>query len=270
MAAVDLPHHLIFTKLMKYLILLFAATSTFAIVGGRLISDSEQPSVVQISVYTENDDIGSCTATQISSNTILTAAHCVYHEEYLKNGDVYQIYNINSKVVAFANKHVFIHPEYSKLSDREKSKHDLAIVYFPDANFKNISPISFQLPHKDSKLTLVGYGKTDIYFFSDTAKKEGPNFLEHPLSEIQPLVKIRPKFRNIFGAYETDLAAPHFGDSGGPLLYKNSVIALASQISVYPYLIYFEVEPKYTSVMEKSNRNFINSVSEYLNLGINY
>ena len=94
---------------------------------------------------------GSCSAVVLSSNTVLTAGHCLEDVSYTLYYNSDRSYPIKSEAV-------YMHPEYKNNSSSLISEHDIGIVRFPDNTFSHLPHITLSLsrPMDQEDLIVVG------------------------------------------------------------------------------------------------------------------
>ncbi len=167
---------------------------------------------------------GGCTGTIVSSNTIITAAHCL--EKILRNGGtikttangskgLYKNARIdratyNAEAVAY-----YINPKFFRV--RKTTMHDIAIVRFPDDTFKDIFPSKVNPRGKFESGVMVGtQGSPNRrkLIMMDLINKEdfSEDYFDHP-------EKKSSLYYN-YGSYEKSLP----GDSGSSLFNEDDEI----------------------------------------------
>lgn len=116
------------------------------VIGG--IKTNKYPGVIQILTQKTNENyLHTCTASVVSSTTLITAAHCL---------------ETNTKAVHTAKNNKYIsttkfisHPKYTG----KANQYDIAVVVFDNAPF-TVTPIIplFDKVEKNTPVTLIGYG----------------------------------------------------------------------------------------------------------------
>lgn len=169
-----------------------------------------------------------CSATLVTQDTVLTAAHCVCAKSQKQNcvkRTTFTLHNVmlttgrNRKNISISG-NVYIHPQFGV---KGWLRDDYAIVKLDTPIYKiapTVKPIPieqpFNIPQKGEKLMLVGYGLTG----SDCKKNsKGKMKLTLPIFHIDSGA--------ILFKYNKKHSCP--GDSGGPVLNsKNHIVGVAS------------------------------------------
>jgi len=238
--------------LVSISIFLFSAFTGFVqaspqIIDGRDSKKHEFPSVVSIEVFIGNE-MSICTATFVSDNTLLTAAHCVYRFLEAKEN------KIDAEIILperFSLKKVLIHQVYKNIKDEEKNgvpgyeylklANDLALIVMNGNKSKVHMGISTH--PKLGKASMVGFGGKNLLTVSqmnqrpdDTIgiKRIGSLYIE----DINSLGRIDSK-RRVFNtrswfdfsdryslAFDEKTSVFTRGDSGGPLIQEGKVVGV--------------------------------------------
>lgn len=198
-----------------------ADESDVSVRNGTEIAETEFPAVVWI---------GGCTATFVSHNTLLTAAHCVGNRNRttgLVAGQIRLPKNGNATSLK-----VYANPKHGSQFDSrgnriEVDENDLVVAIFPDNTAPATMPIHLQRTKIGDTFTIVGYGG---YIWSPprgspTTKRKGTNrILSFADDMINSTGFTGPKSA---GADGTNVSvAP--GDSGGPLFIDGELAGIAS------------------------------------------
>jgi len=254
------------TKLI-YLLIFSFTTSVLAdddVIGGQLLAASEYPEVVQFKIKRSNSTVN-CTGTFISSNTILTAAHCLTEVIECKP---YQVLGKNislvidgvlkkSPVKSILTNSEFLDPpskQDGKCVRRTNPRYDLGLIIFKNEIQKKSLKVSTQFAkaaHKNVSLKYrtIGFGNSiipEIEIFSKKYFKDYDCIQENNRNKKQ-IGHIRLKVNNemmplqsVFTEYIYDSASMTNykssyaqllpGDSGGPLINnKNEIVGINSQ-----------------------------------------
>lgn len=228
--------------------------SQMNIVGGVPVLEGYD-NVVKIVMLSDRQDIivglNTCTATIISDNTLLTAAHCVSDESIskvmvrIKIGNEYPVTDVFK-----------INPRYNNGSRIDDNKHDMAVVVFKTDVFASRSKgvISETLPQNGTEVRLVGYGAySDGEFalgpfrfhtsYNDSIKaykRTGTNTTHSDIQCPSKMLEITrsgeqidrniDKKRDINDVKDVSVA---IGDSGGPMFQEgtNKIYGVVSTVN---------------------------------------
>jgi len=163
---------------------------------------------------------GGCGGSLISSQFVLTAAHCVPHFHSLSIGPLcYQnLNNCGQKTERFDAEDSFIHPFYNNSTAR----YDLALIKLDGRS--HIEPVKLDkdgisLSYEEGKkLWVAGFGDTDA-----DERGANPDHLMHVIVQYIPNQKCAILINNSLSFDEGEMCAaadhqgPCNGDSGGPL-----------------------------------------------------
>lgn len=214
---------------LLFMLSLFAIhSSANALIGGRKVTerDSHGPSrsVVMIDLKKDEKHLASCTATLISRNALLTAAHCF--DKYMIPGanrfdvvfDVFE--NGQAKRVTLRGSHARKHPQYTGSGPvQQLLQYDIAVAFFHGQIPEGMAPVPFD---KDTSadyggrtVQVFGYGRSVDY---RKATNKDPAYSTGTLRvapiQYQPLSSVR---HILFTSHdEKTLAYLCQGDSGGP------------------------------------------------------
>ncbi|MBM4251811.1 MAG: S1 family peptidase [Deltaproteobacteria bacterium] len=205
-----------------------------------------------------------CTGTFLSDTTMLTASHCLTDSPdggmlYIP-GDAIDLGQANIEaslgrgvpaVKAFIGAPSLTKdkPKVKGLDDHER---DIAVLVFPSGTFKSFASILSTPLTEDQDLTLVGYGDTVAPNYSPgpsappappapsplEVKRSGTNRLAKMAREMR--AEFHPDFYFVVGDASSNgetnngKAVVGYGDSGGPLLLKQLVAAVASAGGIAP------------------------------------
>jgi len=202
--------------------------------SGKLIAVTSQNKVGAV-LYSETrvDDTSAeaCTATAVSTSTVLTAAHCLFKPTLgNNNGDVKNAYgrvlNKTFCVSDFSLKRVcsdrvYIDPSYYDPNIDPQKGLDFGFVVFPEGTFSEYFPVARIEVDVADPIVMVGFSPLNISDISQGSKRFGWN----QISAIDDF----SSFKNplIFSEYNStfDAVAANRGDSGGPLLTTSCEIA---------------------------------------------
>lgn len=182
-------------------------SSTVKVVGGSEISRSEAPWTLKITFPNESNNF--CTATFVSHNTMLTAAHCASDHPVITLPELSGVTSV--KVYQYPSRF----PSLGTIDDAN----DVAVVVFPD----NTAPAYIQLathePTKGDAVTLVGYGSCTQFLGprETMGRCRGTNEIDEIDAETMIVTR---------GSTGVVLSK---GDSGGPLFAAgNKIIGVAN------------------------------------------
>jgi V8-like Glu-specific endopeptidase len=182
-----------------------------------------------------------CTGTAISKTVIITAAHCVKGNP--PDQDYWLVNHANLALVDGSSTlmlgRAIFNPDAVRRADVAPGKTmefiaDIALIQFSSANFKDTLMLSADLPKKNDKVTIVGFGY-------DSAKNLVGR--QYGMSKVTKVITSRTKdpfddsiyeFYNnmIWVSFDRTLNSKSKGsvnsgivpgDSGGPLIFKNKL-----------------------------------------------
>lgn len=169
-----------------------------------------------------------CTGTAVSTNTALTAAHCVYNgspvdargrivgSQYCVSNSIYQ--NVCSD-------EIYVNPRFPAHAARADGGHDTAYVVFPEGTFKSYFKVNSNLEVAvGDSIVLVGYSKFHLPDPSQGSKRFGYNTVTTLQRNAQNDIWSRYRSR-----FEDVGVSP--GDSGGPLFKACEVTGVASRMT---------------------------------------
>jgi hypothetical protein len=225
------------------------------VVGGAPTTEYPQVGFV---FQTDKRFRGGCTGTFLSDTTMLTASHCLVDTPdggmlYIPGEAVdLRPENINGSIAkGIAAVKAFIGAptltkEKAKVTGLDDHERDIAVLVFPPGTFKAFASVLTTPLTEDQELTLVGYGETVAPKYSPApppaspleVKRAGTNRLAKMEKEMR--AEFHPDFYFVVGDASSDgqtnnkRAVLGYGDSGGPMLVKQVVAAVASAGGVSP------------------------------------
>ena len=212
------------------------------VIDGRDAKKNEYPAVTSIELYKGNG-MSLWTATFISDNTLLTAAHCVYGYQ---DDDI-----ILPK--DFKIKKILIHEAYKNIKEQEKNgmggyeylkiAYDMALIVM-DGSSSNVYMKTSTSPKPGSAI-IVGYGGKNLLTVAQMNQKTdesigikriGKLYIEevNTLGRIDSSVRVFNarhwySFTDMYSAaYGEKTSITSRGDSGGPLIQNGKVVGVIS------------------------------------------
>ena len=190
-----------------------SAHESVAITNGRTVSEAETPQIVHIL----SPDID-CTGVVVGTGIILTADHCLS-----RKGPAAMLVNGQQVIDIFVPT-----PE-----ENQRTKLDLLLLRVPKEVTQDVLPIRrIPLPHHSIEVMIMGYGNAyapglPVKIDTSSTKRAGLNILVN-----DPKVRNESYFNLRFEPGPFDRAKPSGalpGDSGGPMVYENAVVGIASK-----------------------------------------
>ncbi len=201
------PAFLLFTTLF-FVSCASKTESLTKIVGGKHLTLESSDTVKGVfPILTDNS--GLCSATAVSHNTALTAAHC-------SNSNNSNIVNSRDNVTATQ---VIMHPQYSPNTNDYTS--DYAVLIFPDNTFSEYFSIKASQAKVGDAVVLVGYSPAANNDPSKGNKRWGRNVIdgiERGTSAFESTSNIEHNSVGVTG-----------GDSGGPLFVNCEIVGVTSR-----------------------------------------
>ena len=193
---------------------------------------------------------GSCTATFIRANVLLTAAHCVNDRNI----------PVVVKQLEVASKNIFVHPNYVGAS---KDPNDVALVFFPDSVSDQFLSLNYNLPAPGDTVQLIGFGDNQFAGQNDELDSTGSNGIKRTgFNQVEQvgdgkITVVGQRSANAPDSESPDgkLSSVAHGDSGGPLVSKSGeIIGVAAFVSTASETT---IRSSYTSLA--SVREFVES-----------
>jgi V8-like Glu-specific endopeptidase len=172
---------------------------------------------------------GACTGTAVSSNTAVTAAHCLYDrgDQVDKttgkiSGKQYCISNAIYKDLCSSE--LYVSALYPKLEQSGGRGTDLGWVVFPEGTFKYYFPVNAGTLSIGDEILMVGYSEEKLADKSNGSKRFGWN----KVSSFQTTAR-SDIFTSYVSKFENVAVSP--GDSGGPLMKECLISGVASRMT---------------------------------------
>lgn len=206
------------------------------LVSGGLSTD-EYPAVIELKYKTKKGWF-SCSSFVVSSNTLLTAAHCLI--------DATDLY-IKLDQLKIKPSDLSFNPNFKSDDLKKTSQYDIGVVVFKEDVFLGISPLElYDGPVAQGlKVRLVGYGcitelKDGLFRCSDSdplsTKRTGINYIVENKRCHPGLLEVITKNAQADLSFKQDPTGTDVylgsGDSGGPLLLEkdhSKVVGIASR-----------------------------------------
>ncbi len=209
------------------------APSRTKIDSGESINQSSQNKVEGVfhtfTKKTGTSSGGACSGTAVSTNTAITAAHCLYDkgDQVDKNtgkisGKQYCISNAIYKDVCSSE--LYVPALYPKLEQSGGRGTDLGWVVFPEGTFKYFFPMNAGTLSVGDEIVMVGYSEEKLSDKSNGSKRFGWN----KVTSFQTAAR-SDIFTNYASRFENVAVSP--GDSGGPLMQNCLISGVASRMT---------------------------------------
>ncbi|MCX6117221.1 MAG: trypsin-like serine protease [Proteobacteria bacterium] len=172
---------------------------------------------------------GGCTGTAVSTNTAMTAAHCVYSSGrnvdgyFAISGKEYCVSNSVYKKVC-SNK-IYLHPRYPADSEDSELGYDVAFVVFPEGTFKSYFEIATEGPKVGDQVLLLGYSEGNMTEQGKGSKRFGYTSVSQIKAASQNDIVSSGR-----GTFTGVAVSP--GDSGGPLFLGCKISGVASRMGI--------------------------------------
>lgn len=207
------------------------APSQPKITNANKAATNEFPSVVLISLGKSLDE--TCSGTFISSETVITAAHCISHlqQNEMKPSGNLKVFVGGPKGKEIPIKKVFF-PKWAGQQNMPIDGYDLAILQVSENSAPAVSPIRTKSVAPGDSIVLAGYGmltrdvvQQDTDFNDDLELYHGSNSVlatnEHYIFAVGESL---PQGKSPVG--KDSITAP--GDSGGPVLIGKTLAGVTS------------------------------------------
>ncbi len=197
-------------------------TSQLKIDSGLYIDQNSQ-NIVPGVVY-----LGNCTATAVSDNTLITAAHCVDRANFISDDQLNDKICVRSGNIANGKCSIALYmPKKYRISSRGEDRgyeYDVAVAVFESGTFKNFFKVQQNPAATGDKVSLVGYSQENPGSGSSSSKRWGYN----KISKFDSPGEIVSEY-----ARSVDGVAVSPGDSGGPLFSNQcEILGVASRMTV--------------------------------------
>ena len=206
------------------------------IVNG-IVVDKVRAVVSLITKYQDGSE-GRCTGTFLGDNVVLTASHCTENTESgnveLADGTkavaMVRGWTVEDKKEDQVAEENWLETDLSWAKYFDRKSRDIAVLIFPSgtsSSWRNIAPTP---PKVGDTITIAGYGKTSFNQddSSDGNVRYGSNSIDY-LSSKDGLLMYESTVETQRTAGQDSGGAP--GDSGGPVLYEEGVVAVAAAAS---------------------------------------
>jgi V8-like Glu-specific endopeptidase len=168
----------------------------------------------------------SCSGTAVSTNTVMTAGHCVYAEGE-KVGPNYKVLGkkfcvSNAIYDNICSSEIYVNPTYPAHSRESNGGHDFAFVVFPKDTFKAYFRVSTDSVRPGDSVLFVGYSEANLEQGA-SKKRFGYNKVSGLLGSHRNDI-----FSDYGHGFENVAVSP--GDSGGPLFKSCEITGVASRM----------------------------------------
>jgi hypothetical protein len=220
-------------------------SGSLKVANGIEAKSNEFPSVIVIrsAESLTPKSIGSCTATAVSSRTLLTASHCLYSRETKTVENAIWIDSKDGEKIVADKTNIFLHPNYRDSGGSMDGNFDIAVVTFKKDVFESWVQISKDPGVAGDQITLVGFGITSVGGTDSGKKRYGKNFIKTlegkpdstGISYAKDTIVLSAGVRDDKAADSEGVARGEKvtnlqGDSGGPIFLKGSILGVASTV----------------------------------------
>lgn len=204
------------------------------VINGKDLAESKHRGVVQIGMGVKGQSLDAlCTGTWVSSDTILTAAHCMW--DWTVDGVWKDVWVIQGEAKGAKSSKIYIHPDYTWDFGEGGFVYDIAVVKFPKNTAKKFIGVAKKTPKKNDSLEIVGYGIVAEGNFSSSGKRRSGTNKVH---NVNKRIAIQGHYYQV-GSDESGSSVSTgkdvlngSGDSGGPMLVGGLVVGVSSTASV--------------------------------------
>ncbi len=192
--------------------------SNVKVVNGRKTTAGEFPAVVQLRTDMGGGRSAMCTATWVSDQTIMTAAHCI--DEAIGGGASRVSVKDGTGTGAVATG-LHVYPNWNR-------DHDVAVLVFKPGSSSSWMSIAGRQAKVGDQMAIVGYGKNDhLDNSSGGVRRTGTN----------TVIEVNSSGRISFDGYvspknnDGSKVTNSQGDSGGPLIIDSKLFGVSSTVS---------------------------------------
>jgi len=163
-----------------------------------------------------------CSATIVSKNTVLTAAHCVQESVCIESAPYQGICPVAT----------YVHDNYRHDTDRPTSTYDIAVLEFSGSPFKSYFDLNANIPSVNTQVSMVGYSPEKVTYQNIDPKDQDPN--AEPVkrwgwNQVRSIESNSILTVASNGFYSAGVSP---GDSGGPMFSQCKIIGIASLLGV--------------------------------------
>lgn len=242
------------------------ANSNLKITNGKELAANQQyPSVVRLaSAFWGTNKEGTyewqykwCTGVWLSDQVVVTAEQCVWHSQYAINW-VFIMAGAGSGGISSAKsivrqsqmQNATQMPTYQGM----KNPLGLAAILFGKGSSKHYAPVAATTPNSGTKVSLVGYGATEIK--ASTITDHTPPIVvgENSIRQTSPYIMIDDEGDSTQGG--RSLAVD--GDMGSPLVFGDQIQAIAVDLTQNEKGIWFN---RYVSLSQGPGKDFLTKLN---------
>jgi secreted trypsin-like serine protease len=233
------------------LLISFSAISKPLIIGGNTDTTNNKNGIFHLAIV-DTVESGACTATKISKNFIITAAHCFHGKKVKQLGFSYASKNPEMDFLPLDFEQIYMHPSFEKLSREEVEEDnssnfktsDIALLKIkPNPQFDELEivELDFEVVQTEKSAKIWGYGCQET--INDTSNYVPERkFGSSRTLKIKELEVNHNQMADYYSHYaesifdfniitagnkmETSSPSLCLGDSGGPLLINNKLVGI--------------------------------------------